>query len=183
VVSEHRLNPTAGSLLGFLHYGTMTGWAVSQLASSTIGAFWNVTRSQVYRELNDLEARGLVTAGEPGARGRTPYTLTDAGRAAFGAWLDTEPGPDIIRSPLLLTVFFGAELPPERFAAMVESQRRRHEGILDRYETVRTAVDPDDQPFMAATLRFGIMHERTILEWLDSLETLAERRGRKADAR
>ena len=42
------------------------------LVETTIGDFWNVTRSQIYRELRSLEELGLVEAGETGARERRP---------------------------------------------------------------------------------------------------------------
>ena len=54
VPAEPPLNPTAASLLGFLHQGPMTGWDLAQTVEATIGDFWNVTRSQVYRELRTL---------------------------------------------------------------------------------------------------------------------------------
>jgi hypothetical protein len=44
------LNPTAASLLGFLHAGPMTGWDLVATAETLIGDFWSLTRSQVYRE-------------------------------------------------------------------------------------------------------------------------------------
>src|SRR5207302_10176199 len=76
------LNPTAASLLGFLHQGPMAGWDLAQLVETTIGDFWNVTRSQIYRELRSLQDIGLVEAGEAGVRERLPYSITDAGREA-----------------------------------------------------------------------------------------------------
>ena len=45
------LNPTAASLLGYLDVGPMTGWDLNEFVRASIGNFWNVTRSQVYREL------------------------------------------------------------------------------------------------------------------------------------
>src|ERR1039457_7058864 len=107
------LNPTAGSILGFLAtFGPLTGWDLDKLVESSIGNFWNVTRSQVYRELRDLEARGMAASGEPGPRDRTPYQITKSGRAAFHAWVSRDPGPDMIRHRLLLTVFFSDHLEP-----------------------------------------------------------------------
>ena len=63
-LEEHikKLNPTAATLLGFLHRGRMTGWDLAQMAEMVIGDFWNVTRSQVYRELRTLEGLDLVAA-------------------------------------------------------------------------------------------------------------------------
>src|SRR5690606_16512211 len=86
------LNSTAASLLGFLHEGPMSGWDLVTLAQDRIGDFWTITQSQVYRELATMAASGLVEKGETGARDRTPYRLTDAGRAAFLEWVVRDPG-------------------------------------------------------------------------------------------
>jgi len=46
-----KLNATAGSLLGLLSHRPMTGWELYASFEDTIGNFWSITRSQVYREL------------------------------------------------------------------------------------------------------------------------------------
>jgi DNA-binding PadR family transcriptional regulator len=139
------LNATAASLLGFLHAGPLTGWDLVATAELVVGDFWSLTRSQVYRELAAMDTAGLVMAGEVGPRERRPYHLTDAGREAFVAWLDREPGPEQIRYPLLLTMAFGQHLSPGRLAG---------EG-LDAYA--------------GATLDFGVRYERAVLDWFDHL--------------
>src|SRR2546430_4210247 len=121
--SIHELNPTAASLLGFLHEGPMTGWELAQAVERSIGNFWNVTRSQVYRELRKLQGWGLVEAGKVGPRDRLPYEISDAGRKAFAEWIARPPGDEIIRFPLLLTVFFGAHIEPAR----LDRYLREHE--------------------------------------------------------
>jgi DNA-binding PadR family transcriptional regulator len=162
------LNPTAGSLLGFLTHGTMTGWDLDGLVELSIGNFWNVTRSQIYRELRVLADRGYVDVGEPGPRDRVPYTITDAGRDAFAAWIASDPGPDLTRSRLLLTVFFGDQLPPGRLADILADTRQAHAATLKSYEDLLPHVIEHDR-FQAATLRFGVSYERAFLDWIDSV--------------
>ena len=164
------LNATAASLLGFLHDGPKTGWDLVQTVEETIGNFWNVTRSQVYRELRTLEEQGLVEPGETGARERRPFSITEAGRAAFSRWIAREPGPDMIRSPMLLTVFFGNHLDPELLRRHLTLQRIRHQQELDQYEALYAELGGDatvDWPVQA--LRLGIEYERAVLRWMDGL--------------
>src|SRR5579862_5832905 len=125
-----KLNATAASLLGLLHRGPMSGWDLARLAETMIGDFWNVSQSQVYRELLTLENAGLVEAGPSGRRDKRPYTITDKGRAAFSVWIRREPGPDIIRSPLMLMVFFGQHLDDTHRRRFMAIQRLRHEQNL-----------------------------------------------------
>ena len=162
------VNPTAGSILGFLaSFGTLTGWELDQVIDTSIGNFWNVTRSQVYRELRDLATRGLVVQGDSGPRDRTPYDITEAGRAALHAWLARDPGPDVIRHRLLLTVFFRDHLAPDRLAEILAAQRAEHEHTLARYQELQRDLGIEDAK--AATVRFGIAYEQALLAWIDSV--------------
>lgn len=168
VTDERSLNATAGSLLGFLHRGPMTGWDLHVTAQACIGGFWTVTRSQVYRELSALTTRGLVEEGHVGARAQKPFTITDSGRSAFAQWIDREPGDATIRHPLLLTTAFGAHLEPGRLAAILVDHRRRHAETLAGYRAQRDAAD-GASVFDLATLDFGIRYEEATLEWFDAL--------------
>jgi DNA-binding PadR family transcriptional regulator len=164
-MTDRPLNATAASLLGFLHGGPMTGWDLVARAEKEIGDFWSLTRSQVYRELAAMTEAGLVEAGERGQRDRRPYRITDAGRAAFTAWVNREPGPETIRFPLLLTVLFGQHLPPPRLAAALAAHRTVHAQRLAEYE----AVEVEQDPYAAAVLDFGRCYERAVLDWFDRL--------------
>ncbi|WP_174186533.1 PadR family transcriptional regulator [Nocardia barduliensis] len=166
------LNSTAASLLGFLHEGPMSGWDLVTEAQERIGDFWTITQSQVYRELATMDAAGLVEKGETGARERTPYHLTDAGREAFLEWIARDPGGETIRVPLLLTLSFGEHLDRDRLDGIVAANREIHQARLTRY----LAEDPSGMPaFARATLDFGIRYERAVLEWFDHLPELLDR--------
>jgi DNA-binding PadR family transcriptional regulator len=168
---ERPLNPTAASLLGFLHDGPLTGWDLMAVAQLRIGDFWSLTRSQVYRELAAMAADGLVEAGPPGPRDRRPYHLTDAGRRAFATWIRREPGGETIRFPLLLTVGFGRHLPPEELRGFLARHRVAHEQRLAAYREQQAAADASDDPdpYAGATLAFGIAYEEAVLGWFDAL--------------
>ena len=170
------MNATAASLLGFLHEGPKTGWELVATAEERIGAFWSLTRSQVYRELAAMAAAGLVEAGETGPRERRPYTLTDAGRAAFRAWINEIPAREQIRYPLLLAISFGRHLPRERLAAFVAAHRAEHDARLTAYREAQPEVRKRGGVHAAAVLDFGIRYEEAVLGWFDALPT--EIRGR-----
>ncbi|MGH9071486.1 MAG: PadR family transcriptional regulator [Acidimicrobiales bacterium] len=172
-----RLNATAASLLGLLHRGPMTGWDLARLAETVTGDFWNVTHSQIYRELRTLEGAGLVEAGPAGARDKKPFTITEAGRAAFAVWIRREPGPDIIRSPLLLMVSLGRHLDEVHRRRFLAIHRLRHEQTLDEYRTVAATLAStpastlgDDQADLANVLQFAILHEEAVLRWCEWME-------------
>src|SRR5215470_14125343 len=95
-----RINATAACLLGLLQLGpapgqpgygdprpAMTGSQLWRAAATSIARFWNLTRSQVFRELPRLQAAGLVEPVERRPRRQQPFRITDAGRDAFTEWL------------------------------------------------------------------------------------------------
>jgi DNA-binding PadR family transcriptional regulator len=167
---EAAVNPTAASLLGFLHGGPMSGWELARGVERSIGDFWNVTRSQVYRELRSLQGAGLVEAGQPGVRERRAYTITGAGREAFAAWINRPPGDDIVRSPLLLTVFFGGMLDERVLGRFLLMHRVRHEQRLSEYRALHDAMrDQEELRWVRYALEYGIEHEEAVLRWMDRL--------------
>ncbi|WP_433655427.1 PadR family transcriptional regulator [Nocardia sp. CA-128927] len=167
--SRKPLNSTAASLLGFLHEGPMSGWDLVAKAQDRIGDFWTITQSQVYRELATMDGAGLVEKGAPGARERTPYLITDAGREAFLEWIARDPGGENIRFPLLLTLSFGDHLDRPHLNRIIAANKEIHQARLSKY----LDDDPTDLPSYArATLDFGIRYERAVLDWFDRLPEL-----------
>ena len=159
------LNATQGSLLGFLHDGPRTGWDLLQEVEGGLDRFWNITSSHVYRELRALERRGLVKAGDPGSRDRRPFAITAAGRRAFRRWIAEPPGPEQIRFPLLVRLWFARHIDSDTLAGFVESSRRDHAQRLALYHDVERSLPADDD--RATVVRFGMSYEQSILDWLD----------------
>ena len=171
------VNATAASLLGFLHDGPLTGWDLVARAEQTIGPFWSLTKSQVYRELALMAEHALVTPGATGRRDARPYTITDAGRAAFAEWAARGPGEGTIRLPLLLFVTLGRHLRPGLLRDVLAEQRAHQAALLKQYLAARQAFDAAEDPaedlatdpHLLATLEYGITVARATLRWIDHL--------------
>ena len=164
-----KLNATAASLLGFLLEAPLTGWDLVQKVDESVGYFWNVTRSQVYRELRALAEEGFTKEQAPGKRDRVLYEITPVGRAAFKEWLAEEPGSDLLRLPIVLRVFFGDHLEPSQLRHHVLKARVEHQTRLTQYEKIRAHKELAAEPFVQQTIDLGIAYERTFLAWLDQL--------------
>jgi DNA-binding PadR family transcriptional regulator len=162
------LNATAATLLGFLAMGPQSGYELAAVIETSVGNFWNITRSQVYRELALLEENGFVRVGKAGVRDRKPYTLTALGQRVFDAWITREPGEDITRSPLLLALFFGDRIDRATLARYLREHRARHERKLAEYRRRLPDLERTYR-FPAYAMRLGLMHEEMILVWFDSL--------------
>jgi len=170
LVETRPINATVGSLLGFLHQGPQSGWDLVTTAQQTIGDFWSLTRSQVYRELTTMAAQGLVEADTVGRRDRRPYRLTPPGERAFQNWLEQEPGQEQIRYPLLLTLAFARHLDPEQVAEFLTRHRAVHAARLSAYQDQRTAAQAAGAtPRDLITHDFGLRYETAVLDWFTNL--------------
>ena len=182
---EYQLNATAASLLGFLYEKPMTGWDLMAIIERSIGNFWSLTQSQVYRELATMADAGLIEASERGKRDRRPFTITDAGRSAFRTWVVEEPGRETIRFPLLLRLMFGKHVPPDRLAAFVVGHERVHRERLAHYQKLKASMPAPyvaANPFSISTLEFGILYEQAVMQWFAELPA-AVRGTRSLDER
>jgi DNA-binding PadR family transcriptional regulator len=169
-VAGRAINATVGSLLGFLHEGPQSGWDLVSTAQRSIGDFWSLTRSQVYRELAGMAEQGLVEADAAGPRERRAYRLTSAGRQAFSDWLAREPGAEQIRYPLLLTLAFSRHLAPEQVAGFLARHRAVHAERIEAYRRQRAAAEAAGAlPRDLVTLDFGLRYEAAVVDWFDHL--------------
>lgn len=166
---------TRYAILGMLTLGPMTGYALRESITATIGHFWHESFGQLYPTLAAMEREGLV-ASQPARTGRgREHTLTPAGRGALRAWLSDAPASSSShRSELLLKVFFARHAAPGAVARHVEAHRRAlttSRSHLARLEA-QIAEDPaPDQACWLATVRHGIQMADAGLAW--SSETLA----------
>jgi DNA-binding PadR family transcriptional regulator len=174
------LNDTAASLLGFLNsFGPMTGFDLMASAENISGDFWHVTKSQIYRELKILNELGYISSLQTGTRDKQPYAITDSGREAFRSWMRLPPAPPNMRMQIVLQVFFGSELPFDQLKANIAAMRAHHIERLRVYEEqFERSVEKGSWPH--ESLRLGIMFQKTMIEWLDSLPTKPKTKVQRA---
>jgi len=160
------INATAAAILGFLMDEPLSGYEILRRARQTVREVWNMTQSQVYREIGNLEAAGLVKPGRTGARARKRYSLTPLGRNAFARWLALEPGDALVRDPFFLKVYFAEHFDRATLSRFVRNRRAQAESRLARsVERERGAAEGAAK----RAAQFAIRYERALLEWLDAL--------------
>ena len=168
-MAETQVNPTAAALLGLLHDGPMTGGQLMAAAQKRLSAYWSMTRSQVYRELPALAEAGYVKLGKPGARSSQPYSITPAGKRAFGRWLSEEPGRDSVRNPLALRVAFGKHQSPAQLKTAYDQAAAYHNGALNEAREAAKELRRDGDEHAAAALEFAVGYHKAALTWLKAI--------------
>ena len=160
------LNATAAALLGLLHDGPKTGGQLVAVARERFGAFFSVTRSQVYRELPALADAGLVRLGKQGPRSSQQYLITASGKKAFKTWLASEPGPDHLRSPLILRLVHADTLTAKQRGALLDTARQAYNAELD---DAKAALKVAEGTFGKAISEFAVARSRAALKLLEAI--------------
>ena len=171
---------TANALLGMLSLGDRSGYELKQMIGESIGNFWNESFGQIYPTLKRLETDGLVSAEEGERAGSKVYSLTESGRGRLAEWLEVMPRPQVPRNELLLKLFFGNLMPPERLTEQVGEWRRSLVAELTLYraraeELPKRREGHPGLPFWLMTLRHGELRTKALIAWCD--ETLEQLEG------
>jgi DNA-binding PadR family transcriptional regulator len=172
-----KLSPGAHAVLGLLSRGPTSGYELGSLAERTIAHFWPITRAHIYAELGRLEDAGLVSATEVAQRGRPDkriYAITPDGERVLDDWLDSaDLGDERRRNPLLLKVFFGDRMAPERLAGLLAAERERCQALSAHYRSVAAGLEGrPDEVMRHATVLYGVHCVEAQLTWLDEVEPL-----------
>jgi DNA-binding PadR family transcriptional regulator len=168
------LTPTSYIVLGLVErFGEASPYDLKQAVARSVGNFWSVPHSQIYREAARLEAGGYLSCREertPGGRPRKLYRLRRRGQRAMARWREDPPEelPEL-RDPGLLKLFFDADP-----LALAQARVEAHKEKLSECQQ-RRKLDPREGPRGAwLALDAGIGHER---EWVRFWSQLARDRG------
>ena len=178
------------AILGFLELDPTSGYSLRQRFEGSVGSFWSVTQSQIYRELHALEREGKVLAKREagdGAPDRKVYALTAAGKEELGAWLRAPLEPLQLRHPLLLKFVFASEVPPaeldavlERYEASLAATRAEYEGRLEAKEIFSLARSKREAAMWRLSIEHGLAWCDTELAWIRRARKTLKGGGRGA---
>lgn len=105
-----KLSSTSYAVLGLLASGPFSAYELTKhMRRSALAELWPRTEASLYKEPKVLVEHGLATAAPDatGARTRTVYAITPAGRRALRGWLRT-PGVGLVfECEAAVKAFFG----------------------------------------------------------------------------
>jgi len=180
------------ALLGLLNDRPMAGYDLKKIFDDTIGFFWAAQMSQIYRELNKLEEKGLVKSTiEPQEKrpDRKVYQLTKEGREAFLSWLNKFPDRlnEASRSRFLMRIFFSSRIKLDELAFEIKRYKKEIEEqsrYLNKVEQwikdySREKKFKEDTFYWNLIIKKGYMNVATEIEWADECLQLIEKKKRK----
>jgi DNA-binding PadR family transcriptional regulator len=178
------------AVLAALLEGDASGYQLSKRFDVSVANFWTATPQQLYRELERLEADGLLH-GRVVEQQRRPnkrvFALTDAGRAELHTFVAQPARPTAMRDDLLVKLQAGdtgdqdalrdalAERREQARAKLAGYDRLR-DGLLDgRDENTYLRVAERVGPYL--TLLGGRMYEQQNIRWCTAVLEALDRRA------
>lgn len=166
-------------VLGFLNYGSMSGYDLAKAFSSSVQFFWNAQNSQIYLVLDKLEKQGFVThqlVVQTDKPSKKLYSITEAGRAEFLRWL-AAPNESIsveFKSAFLMKVFFSGNRTPaenvEMFRAFLDdchSVLASMKSIPDSIRLYSQEVSAEAPLYWQFDADFGYSYMKMCIEWAE----------------
>ncbi|WP_077609373.1 PadR family transcriptional regulator [Clostridium sp. Marseille-P2415] len=167
------------SILGFLSYGSMTGYDLAKAFGSSVKFFWYAQTSHIYHELNKLEQKQFVTCEiivQTEKPNKKLYSITESGKNEFLRWLSSENHEFSkgIKNAFLMKVFFSGCKPPDQCIAMLKSFSDDCKKYLIEMNDIPTSIDhygklvkPYEKVYWNFTADFGYSYIQMCIDWAD----------------
>ncbi len=179
-------------LLGLLKDTPMTGYDLKKIFHHTLGFFWSVQISQIYRGLNELEEAGLVKSEivpQEKRPDRKVYRLTKEGKETFLDWMNKFPEQlsQPSRDRFLLRVFFSSNIKLDELAYEIKRYKKEKEEQLKYLNKVEHNIKDyfkekkyeDEVFYWNLTLKKGYRNAVAGAEWADECLQLIEQQKKK----
>lgn len=174
-------------ILGLLNYHPMTGYEIMLVFRDSLRFFWSAQTSQIYRELQTLEAEGWVgktSVFQQSKPDKNIYTITPEGHNELLRWL-SDGTPELnSRSHILMKVFFLGEQSRGENICYFENLKRYCAVLLQSLDMAQEHIGQysdmiDDQgrsAYWEMTIDFGRRNMRMYMDWAQNcIERLREK--------
>lgn len=182
-------------ILGFLNYGSQTGYDLDKAFKASVDFFWHATTSQIYRELAALEDEGMVQSRiivQTDKPSKKLYAITPQGRDALLQWLSEYlPGQAMVfRSSFLVKLFFSGERPMEESLTLLRQFRQDCAEGLEASQMWSQSIndysaqvkESQNSVYWTFTRNFGGELLSMCVQWADkcieTLERIIQEKGR-----
>lgn len=175
-------------MLGLLQQQERTGYDLkTECFDDCLSHLWPADQAQIYRTLDKLESQGWINCTVQIQRdrpNRKVYRITEAGEAELTHWLQTHHPLPVLREPLLMQLYFAAQLPNEAIVYLLEQELEARQEKLAQCEAIEALslsnpAASREQELHRLVLDLVKQREQTYLDWLEqairAMHTLRDR--------
>lgn len=176
-------------ILGLINYHPMNGYEIMLAFRDSLRFFWSAQTSQIYRELQTLEAKGWVKktpVSQQSKPDKNMYAITPEGHEELLRWL-SDGIPELnARSHVLMKVFFLGERSPEENIRYFEEMRDYCALLLQSLDRAQENIKQycgliDDRSravYWEMTIDFGRRNMGMYMDWMENcIQRLKEING------
>ncbi|MFB2771747.1 PadR family transcriptional regulator [Pelatocladus sp. BLCC-F211] len=165
----------AYAIMGLLQEEQRTGYELkTSCFDQCIAHLWPADQAQIYRTLDKLLEQGWIKCTveiQCDRPNRKIYSVTETGKAELIKWLQSPQSLPILREPLLIQLFFAAQLSNEAIMQLLEDQLAAHIEKLTKCEKINLPVLGDqyatrEQIMQRLALELVLRREKTYIDWL-----------------
>ena len=180
------------TLLGLLNHRPMAGYDLKKMLDHPIGFFWVAQMSQIYRELNKLEEKGLVKSEivpQEKRPDRKVYQITKEGKRTFLDWLNKFPVQlsQTSRSRFSMRIFFSSQIKLDELAFQIKRYKKEKEEQLRYLDKVEQWIKDysREKKLKGHAFYWNLIVKKeykssvTGMEWADECLQLIEQKMRK----
>jgi DNA-binding PadR family transcriptional regulator len=174
-----RRSQTEMAVLGVLNLEPMTAYALREGIRDVLGHFWSESFGQIYPTLNTLEQQGHVERREGARSGSSVFAITPSGLERLRDLLSEPITMLPPRNGLLLRLFFGRTLGPDKCRELVSEAKAKAEANLAEYARLAHKVSTEeagtaDLPYILTTISAGRHTAEAVIAWADEALALLE---------
>jgi DNA-binding PadR family transcriptional regulator len=167
----------AHAILGLLQQEERTGYDLkTNCFNQCLAHLWPADQAQIYRTLDKLVEQGWITCNiqiQHDRPNRKVYSVTEAGMAELTRWLQCPQPLPTVREPLLVQLYFAAQLPNEAIIQLLEQQLVAHRKKLAECKTIELPILNEhsasrEQIMQRLVLDLVLEREQTYMNWLKS---------------
>lgn len=173
-------------ILGLLSKWDATGYDIKKKFDDFMSIFWHSHLSQIYPELNKLEAEELVTSKlvpQEGKPDKKVYSITDRGYNEITNWVGSFPEIPKVKDSFLMQVFFMDNISADEVIFQLKyyqgvRQKRLEEmkqTLQEKWKSINERHVMTPRILMSsAVLRRGIEQEVQYIKWCEETVQLVE---------
>jgi DNA-binding PadR family transcriptional regulator len=164
-------------ILGFLYEEPMSGYDIKQMMENSVSYFFDASFGAIYPALRKMEKEGLVekqVIQQEGKPNKNLFAITDSGKQQFQEYLNSPLNPTVMRSDVLIRIFFGRFTSPENIEKWLTEERAKNQAMYENLKRVAEAY-PNMEKHKRFTLEFGIRQAEMIIGMVD--EELTKLKG------
>jgi DNA-binding PadR family transcriptional regulator len=183
------------AILELLSHKPLSGYELKKRFNGSIVFFWRASHSQIYPELRNMEAEGLIVGSRISHESRPTkkvYAITAKGRDALVRWVAEPAGLQSVKDEMMLKCFAFNLISPAEAERQITHHQRLHEQrlatyrrleqqLVQKYGELRETTDPI-LFWHALTLEHAISFERMYIEWCGTARAAQQRFARRSTA-